>query len=236
MYYKNQASDSRYGFWLGWSFNNLVLENTIERNSHDGVAIGCGQFNRIEGNRFVDTGAVPIHVWTEDQNVGLSRQYLDRRQRHRKLPSGVLLEKTTEYFIDANRLKNAPLPPGLASTMKKPERTGRQVFEGMPAFKRVEEIVAAKPRISNTSAKSRGCKGASWCATATSPRWISAAASAAPDRGVDSPSRRQGDPTFRPLWFAAAASRSHPSAHQCKSLKLTTHRGTPQQAFPTTGY
>ena len=33
VFYENRASDSRYGFWLGWSFNTLVLDNTIERNS-----------------------------------------------------------------------------------------------------------------------------------------------------------------------------------------------------------
>src|SRR6185369_12871194 len=65
---KNVASDSTYGFWLGYSGETLVIDNLVERNRTDGISIGCGQSNRVERNTVTDTGAVAIHIAGEADN------------------------------------------------------------------------------------------------------------------------------------------------------------------------
>jgi hypothetical protein len=87
-----------------------------------------------------------IKKGSEDEKTGLSRDYSIVGNVIQNAAQAMLLEKTTEYYLGENRLQNAPLPPGLVSTMKSPTRTGLAVFQGMPAFKRVEEIIATKPK------------------------------------------------------------------------------------------
>jgi parallel beta-helix repeat protein len=146
VYYKNLANDSRYGFWLGWSSNNLVLENTIERNSIDGVAWSDGQDNRIEENTIINSAQSAIHLWVGELGVGNSRRYTISQNVIRNAQLAMLLENTSDYFIEQNRLQNAPMPPGLESTLKARTGMARQIFQDMGAAKRVEEIVKTKPK------------------------------------------------------------------------------------------
>ncbi len=49
----NVANYCNYGFWLGYSSNSGVLDNEIQYNRKDGVAIDSGRGNRIQGNNMV---------------------------------------------------------------------------------------------------------------------------------------------------------------------------------------
>lgn len=46
----NIASNSRYGMWLGYSYENRIIGNLVENNLFDGIAIEHGHDNIIAGN------------------------------------------------------------------------------------------------------------------------------------------------------------------------------------------
>jgi parallel beta-helix repeat protein len=61
---ENQANDSSYGFWLGYSRHSLVASNHADGNDHDGIAIEHGQANRILSNTFEDDHEAAVHLWS----------------------------------------------------------------------------------------------------------------------------------------------------------------------------
>ncbi len=71
---RNRLEESDHGIWGGYSFETLILGNTIANNTR-GVSIEHGQNNTIAYNRFVDN---PVHIelWQnarQDPNWGYAK-------------------------------------------------------------------------------------------------------------------------------------------------------------------
>jgi parallel beta-helix repeat protein len=146
IYYKNIASDSRYGFWLGYSSNSLVIDNLVERSSVDGIAIEHGAYNRIERNTVNDTRQVAMHLWANPTPAVFSRHYVVTENVIQRAGAAFSLERTTNYFIDGNKIVAAPIAPGLASSGQDRGQPAIEMYEGLPSAKRVAEIVKTKPK------------------------------------------------------------------------------------------
>ncbi|MFN3706014.1 MAG: nitrous oxide reductase family maturation protein NosD [Thermoflexales bacterium] len=63
----NRADFCNYGFWLGWSRQNVVEDNHIAGNRTAGVAIEHGANNVIRRNRFERNG-VGVQLWVNDRD------------------------------------------------------------------------------------------------------------------------------------------------------------------------
>ena len=61
---ENVANYSNYGFWLGYSSNTIVEDNTINYNRLDGIAIEHGRANTIQGNR-IEGNRNGINLWSK---------------------------------------------------------------------------------------------------------------------------------------------------------------------------
>lgn len=61
----NKANASNFGFWLGYSTENVVENNEISDNRYAGVAIEHGQANRIKANDF-HRNRVAVRLWTDE--------------------------------------------------------------------------------------------------------------------------------------------------------------------------
>ena len=146
VFYKNIANDSDYGFWLGWSYDNLVLENRVERSAKSAIAIDYGGRNRIEKNRLAGAGQAAIYLAADDPKVGQSRDYTIVDNDIQNAPKALLLLNTTDLFLKNNKLTKAPLPPGLTSTLQEARGMSLNAFLASPAGKRVEEIAAKRPK------------------------------------------------------------------------------------------
>ncbi len=62
---RNRADFCNYGFWLGWSRQNVVEDNHIAHNRIAGVAIEHGVGNVIRRNRFERNGE-GVQLWVND--------------------------------------------------------------------------------------------------------------------------------------------------------------------------
>jgi parallel beta-helix repeat protein len=56
----NLASNSHYGFWLGFSYNSKVLRNQINNNSASGIEIDHGHDNELNNNHIAGNGYAGI--------------------------------------------------------------------------------------------------------------------------------------------------------------------------------
>lgn len=64
----NVASDSRYGFWLGFSESVILRSNLVRNNSEDGIAIEHGRNSLIEDNQISGNAGAGLHLWGERAN------------------------------------------------------------------------------------------------------------------------------------------------------------------------
>lgn len=64
-FYHNTASNSSYGFWLGYSHHSKLDTNTIENNINDGIAIEHGHSTIIINNTIRNNGQAGINLWTD---------------------------------------------------------------------------------------------------------------------------------------------------------------------------
>jgi parallel beta-helix repeat protein len=60
----NTVTGSNYGFWLGYSYSNKVVNNSIGSCVTAGIAIEHGQHNLVEGNSFVNN-TIGVWMWTD---------------------------------------------------------------------------------------------------------------------------------------------------------------------------
>lgn len=146
IYYKNLANDSRHGFWLGYSSNSLVIENTIERSGLDAINIGDGEYNRIERNSIIDTRQAAVHLSASPDSNFFSNNTVVTENVIQRARTALQLEKSRDYFISGNKLVGAPVPAGLVSTMKARPQSALETYESLPQSKRVTEIVKTKPK------------------------------------------------------------------------------------------
>lgn len=64
----NRANASNYGFWLGFSWENQLIGNTVDRNRIAGIAIEHGHHNEINGNR-ITSNARGIALWARTETA-----------------------------------------------------------------------------------------------------------------------------------------------------------------------
>ena len=149
VYYRNRSDDSGYGFYLGFSCDTLVAENEIGRTTYDGVAIEQGRGNRIEDNKITDTQVAGVRLCA---SVGKGREGVPskdleiRGNNIRNAKMAVDLTNSTEYYVGENTVENAPLPDGLTSTKKPDPTTGLARFLASEKPKKLDEILASKPK------------------------------------------------------------------------------------------
>jgi parallel beta-helix repeat protein len=165
VYYKNLANDSGYGFWLGFSSDSLVADNQIERTLYEGVAIEQGHGNLIEHNTIVDTQgiAVHLHAGTGKAREGFPSKNLEIRDNTiRNAKAAFDLTNSTEYYVGNNTVQNAPLPEGLASSKQPNPTTGLDRFLASEQRKKLDEVLATKPKEFKFYRETGGPKGTLW--------------------------------------------------------------------------
>ena len=112
IYLRNQADDSNYGFWLGFSSHTMIVQNDVKRDTGDGIAINQGAINTIYRNDIDQVGGIGIHVWSgqgpvqEDQP---SDQNDISENRIVNCKVAINLDLSTNYSVLSNTIENAPL-------------------------------------------------------------------------------------------------------------------------------
>ncbi|UCG33012.1 MAG: right-handed parallel beta-helix repeat-containing protein [Phycisphaerales bacterium] len=85
----NRANGSNFGFWLGYSTENVVENNEISDNRYAGVAIEHGHANRITANEF-HRNRVAVRLWTdEDKDFVEAFPMLATSERNRILDNTI---------------------------------------------------------------------------------------------------------------------------------------------------
>lgn len=166
VYYRNQANDSGYGFWLGFSCDSPVLDNDVRDNRVAGVAIEHGARNAIEGNRFLGNRQCGVHLYARQAQPHAecypSRELEIRDNVIRDSRVAVDLTGSTDYYVGENTLERAPLPDGLESTKSPNPRHALEQFVASPAYQRLQAIMATRPEGFRTYAEEDGPRGWQW--------------------------------------------------------------------------
>jgi parallel beta-helix repeat protein len=148
IYYRNLASDSGYGFWLGFSSDSLVLENEIARNRAGGIAIEQGAGSRIVGNRLRGNRAVAVSL-TANRDPALdafpSRDLEIRDNIIRESATAYDLKGSTDCYIGGNEVEAAPISADLPAGKSPDEPSALVRFSASPIAQRLAEIVAQRP-------------------------------------------------------------------------------------------
>lgn len=106
VYFRNVASHSTCGFWLGFSSDSLLLDNEIEGNRMAGIAIEHGAGTRICRNAIRSDRGHGIRLWTQlgpGRGEFPSRDVEIRRNRVYG-PQAYDLHGTTDYAFEGNEL------------------------------------------------------------------------------------------------------------------------------------
>jgi len=114
----NILSDSEHGIWGGYSYETLILANTIDHNNR-GVSIEHGQDNTISHNIFEDN---PVHIelWQnarQDPNWGYAK-HRDTRSRDYTIQfnrfsggSTAIVSRDSRKITASNNVGTLPLKP-----------------------------------------------------------------------------------------------------------------------------
>ena len=148
VYYRNFASNSCYGFWLGFSDGSILLENDIRRNGRTGVAIEHGAGTRMEKNRFEGNGRVAISLWTSERE-----SLFEHRSRNIEIRANVIrnslaavdLTGSKECYVGENKLIGAPMPQGYLNTKEPDETTALERFLASAQYAKLQAILASRP-------------------------------------------------------------------------------------------
>lgn len=99
----NIASNSRYGFWCGYSHHNELVGNIVENNLEWGIAIEHGYSNRIVGNELRRNGR-GIVLFRREPDGPASRDYLIESNIVTDSESAVTLAETTDVVLRRSQL------------------------------------------------------------------------------------------------------------------------------------
>jgi parallel beta-helix repeat protein len=97
----NRADSSGYGFWLGYSSNNVVRGNSIIGARQAGIAIEHGSDNTVAANVIIG-GPVGIHLFAPNQGHEPSRGYRVDDNLLARTGRGVVLEATSRAQLRGN--------------------------------------------------------------------------------------------------------------------------------------
>jgi parallel beta-helix repeat protein len=103
-FYHNTAGRSGYGFWLGFARGTLVIDNHIEGNQHDGIAIEHGSANILIRNEILRSDEVGIRLWRRQSRPDPSRDYVVLENRIVGSKIGIALDQTFDATITDNTL------------------------------------------------------------------------------------------------------------------------------------
>ena len=163
IYYKNIGNDSNYGFWLGFSSDSLLLENEVLRPNYECVAIEHGHGNRIEGNTFAEARGAAVAMWSGTDWVDKlhpSRDLDIRDNVIRNCGRAFRLDNSTDVAVSGNKIEKAPETP--FEYVDRPSPGAPAKFKASEAYKRLEKIVAAKPKGFTMLRDGTGPKGIEW--------------------------------------------------------------------------
>lgn len=115
VFYHNWCNDSNYGFWLGYSSQNLIQGNMIRRSRIDGIAHEQGAENLYLNNDIEFTAASAIHVWGGKdprlkQSPSTGNGFVGNRIFRANL--ALDLRNSTNYVAAGNVIRQATTPPG----------------------------------------------------------------------------------------------------------------------------
>ncbi len=159
-YLNNQANQSRYGFWLGFSSNSLIKGNRITGNSVDGVAIEQGRGTRIVDNRFENNGGTAIHLWSTGakERSPFPSQEIDLVGNSIAGGRAFSLEGSTDVAEKGNRLTNTT-SNNFAFATRDPKSSPQLTAEDE---KRLREIAALRPSDFKFYSEQQMPKGQEW--------------------------------------------------------------------------
>jgi parallel beta-helix repeat protein len=98
---ENRADSSAYGFWLGYSTNNVVRGNTVIGSRREGIAIEHGSDNTIASNVIIGA-PVGIHLFAPNEGDEPSRGYRVDDNLVARTERGIVLEATTRAHLRGN--------------------------------------------------------------------------------------------------------------------------------------
>jgi len=142
VFYKDWCDDSTYGFWLGFSKKNLLLDNEINGSHADAIATEHGPYNCYIGNDIERTGGVAIHIWAGAEEKSKQSPSIGNvivGNRIVKAAAAYGLENSTDTFFDRNVVQDAPIPTNFQSAAAP--------AQPIPEYhvSRLKEIMALKP-------------------------------------------------------------------------------------------
>ncbi len=73
----DQANNSRYGFWIGFSNDTVIGYSSIQDNGVDGIAGGQGARTRIESDTFAQNGHKDGEFWSDGGIVSIQKPSAD---------------------------------------------------------------------------------------------------------------------------------------------------------------
>ncbi len=163
VYFENIASDSRYGFWLGYSNDSLLLGNEIVGNKVDGIAIEHGSGTRVERNTFCGMGQSAVALWSSDNwlnDLHPSRDIEIRNNRITDCRRAFHLKFSTEVSAGNNEITNAPGAD--FDFVTRPPARALEKFKASKDHVRLQEILAARPKDFTFFRDQKGPRGIDW--------------------------------------------------------------------------
>lgn len=164
IYYRNWANDSNFGFWLGFSDESVLLKNEILRNRFDGIAIENGRGTRIKGNVFGQNRGAAIALWVGGEpwvrELHPSTDIDIRDNLIRECGRDCRLDGSTKVSTGGNRLEKTPETQ--FENVDRPPASALGKFRRSPAYRRLEEIVATRPKDFVMLRDEDGPKGVGW--------------------------------------------------------------------------
>lgn len=166
VYFENTASDSRYGFWLGYSDDSLLLGNEVLGCKVDGIAIEHGSGTRVEGNTFRGMGRAAVALWSSDNwlnDLHPSRDIEIRDNRIQDCRRAFHLKFSTGVSAGGNEITNAPGAD--FDFVPRPPARALEKFKASKDHARLQEILAARPKDFAFYRDQKGPRGIDWIRT-----------------------------------------------------------------------
>ena len=106
----NVANYCNYGFWLGYSSNTDVLDNEINFNRFDGIAIDSGQGNHLRGNT-INGNRNGVRLWgkpwRQDGSGEMPRKYtVSGNSVSNSREAGLSVEAGLDVTVEGNTLQD----------------------------------------------------------------------------------------------------------------------------------
>lgn len=134
---KNLANHSHYGFWLGYSSNNVVLENEINDNGN-GVAIEHAVGSIIVGNEMLDTRGPAVNLWGGRKGYPSENSVITWNTIRNARPALRLMNSDKVTFKN-NKVQNASVPTGMNLESSNIKFSGVEFWNGAVG-KRLNEL------------------------------------------------------------------------------------------------